>query len=279
MTAGSRFRKALLEEKPLQIVGAMNAYVAIMAAKVGFKALYLSGASVANSGFGWPDVGATSLDNVLEEARRITGAVDLPLLVDVDTGWGSAYTISRAVKEMEKCGVATIQIEDQPFEKKCGHLSGKRLVACEEMLDRIKCAVDAKRDASFVIMARTDAFGVEGLEATIERAGKYREAGADMLFAEAIDSLDHYRAIKQAVDMPLLANITEFGLTPLFGKDELAKAGVDMVLYPLSVNRVMNFAALKALREIREKGTQNELLDEMQTRKELYEFLNYGEGR
>lgn len=275
MTPGLKFRTAIEKEKPLQVIGTINAYVALMAERVGFHALYLSGAGVANSGFGWPDVGITTLDNVLEEARRITGAVELPLLVDVDTGWGGPFMLTRTVKSMIRSGVAAIHIEDQAFEKRCGHLPGKHLVSSDDMVNRLKAAVDARSDPGFVIMARTDAFAVEGLKGVIERGIAYRDAGADMLFAEAIDSLEHYRMIRKAVGIPLLANMTEFGVSPLSTKEELGKAGVDMVLYPLSVNRTMNFAALNALKAIREKGTQKELLKEMQTRQELYDYLNY----
>lgn len=275
MTPGMKFRQAIEEERPLQVIGTINAYVALMAASVGYRALYLSGAGVANSAYGWPDVGITTLDNVLEEARRITGAVDLPLLVDVDTGWGGPFMLKRTVKAMVRSGVAAIHIEDQDFEKRCGHLPGKHLVSKEAMADRLKAAVDARTDESFVLMARTDAFAEEGLEGVIERGIAYKKAGADMLFAEAIDSLKHYRAIKKAVGLPLLANMTEFGVTPLKKKEELGQAGVDLVLYPLSVNRMMNFAGLHALKAIREKGDQKELLHGMQTRKDLYRFLQY----
>lgn len=275
MTPGMKFRQAIEEEKPLQVIGTINAYVALMAASIGYRALYLSGAGVANSSYGWPDVGITTLDNLLEEARRITGAVDLPLLVDVDTGWGGPYMMKRTVNAMVRSGVAAIHIEDQAFEKRCGHLPGKHLVAIETMADRLKAAADARKDASFVLMARTDAFAEEGLEGVIERGIAYKQAGADMLFAEAIDSLEHYRAIKKAVGLPLLANMTEFGVTPLKKKEELGEAGVDLVLYPLSVNRAMNFAGLHALKAIREQGDQKQLLQGMQTRKELYGFLHY----
>ncbi|MCE5318459.1 MAG: methylisocitrate lyase [Parachlamydia sp.] len=275
MTPGMKFRKAIEEERPLQVIGTINAYVALMAESIGYRALYLSGAGVANSSYGWPDVGITTLDNVLEEARRITGVVEVPLLVDVDTGWGGPYMMVRTVKAMIRSGVAAIHIEDQAFEKRCGHLPGKHLVTKEAMTDRLKAAVDARTDASFVLMARTDAFAQEGLEGVIERGIAYQQAGADMLFAEAIDNLEHYRAIKKAVGLPLLANMTEFGVTPLKKKEELGEAGVDLVLYPLSVNRAMNFAGLDALKEIREQGNQKELIHRMQSRKELYEFLNY----
>lgn len=274
-TPGSKFRKALLEEKPLQIMGTPNAYIALMAQQIGFRALYLSGAAVANSAFGWPDVGVTSLDNVLEEARRITSVVEQPLLVDVDTGWGSSFMMARTVKSMIRSSVAAIHIEDQVFEKRCGHLPGKQLVSQEAMLDRLKAATDARVDATFVIMARTDAYATEGLEKTIERGVAYAQAGADMLFAEGIDTLEHYYLIKKAVGIPLLANMTEFGVTPLFTKDELSSASVDMVLYPLSLNRMMNFAALDGLKTIRSQSTQTDLLERMQTRQELYHFLKY----
>jgi methylisocitrate lyase len=278
MTPGTKFRQAMAEEKPLQIIGTINAYIALMAAQVGYKALYLSGAGVANSAYGLPDVGVTSLDNVLEEARRITGAVELPLLVDVDTGWGGPFMLARTVKSMIRSGVAAIHIEDQAFEKRCGHLPGKEVIPKEAMVDRLKAAVDARSDPTFVVMARTDAFAQEGIKGTIERAIAYKEAGADMLFAEAIDNLDHYQMIKKAVGIPLLANLTEYGKTPLLTQEELAKVGVDIILYPLSVNRAMNFAGLHALRTIRKQGSQKELMSQMQTRQELYSFLNYHQG-
>ncbi len=274
-TPGHQFRKSLHVEKPLQIVGVINAYAALMAQNVGFKSIYLSGAGVANSSYGLPDLGITTLDNVLEDAKRITAAVDLPLLVDIDTGWGNAFMIERTIKSMIKAGIAAVHLEDQFFLKRCGHRSGKTVVSKKEMCDRLKAAVDARTDKEFVIMARTDAFAIEGLDKTIERALAYKEAGADMLFAEAIDSLDHYKAIKSAIGIPILANITEFGLTPLFTIQELADVGVDMALYPLSANRAMNFAALEVFKEIKHRGTQKGVLKKMQTREELYNFLHY----
>jgi methylisocitrate lyase len=272
---GTKFRKAMANEKPLQVIGTINAYAALMAQKIGFHALYLSGAGVANSSYGLPDLGMTTLDNVLEDTIRITTAVDLPLLVDIDTGWGNEFMIARTIKAMEKAGAAAVHIEDQVTNKRCGHRPGKALIPKEEMVDRIKAAVQAKTDPNFVIMARTDALAVEGLTAAIDRSIAYCAAGADMLFPEALQSLEQYSAFKKAVRVPILANLTEFGRTPLFTLKQLADAGVDIALYPLSVNRAMNFAAHKALKEIREKGTQSKLLDQMQTRDELYEFLNY----
>lgn len=267
--------QALAKEKPLQIIGTINAYVAIMAKSVGYKALYLSGAGVANASYGLPDLAMTTLDNVLEDVRRITAAVDLPLLVDIDTGWGNALMIARTIKSMIRAGASAVHIEDQVTSKRCGHLPGKEIVPCEEMVDRLKAAVDAKTDPHFVIMARSDAFAKEGLEGLIARSIAYRDAGADMLFLEALKTLDQYKAVKDAVGIPVLANLTEFGLTPLFTVSELAEAGVDMALYPLSPMRAMNLAALQVLQEIRDKGTQKHLLDQMQTREELYHYLNY----
>lgn len=272
---GKRFRAALVQEKPLQIVGTINAYIALMAQHVGYRALYLSGAGVANSSYGMPDVGLTTLDNVLEDVRRITAAVDLPLLVDIDTGWGNRLMIQRTIRLMIRAGAAAVHMEDQAVNKRCGHLPNKQLVSKKEMVDRIKAAVDARTDPHFVIMARTDALAVEGLPAAIERAVAYAEAGADMLFPEAMQELSHYQAFREATYLPVLANLTEFGKTPLFSLEELAEANVDMALYPLSANRAMNLAALKILQGIRTKGTQLSLLEEMQTREELYGFLKY----
>lgn len=272
---GSKFRMALAKEKPLQIVGVINAYVAIMAVSSGFEALYLSGAGVANSAFGLPDLGLTTLDNVAEEVRRITGAIDTPLLVDIDTGWGNNLMIARTIKTMQAAGAGAVHLEDQPFGKRCGHRQGKTIVPIDIMLDRIKAAVDARSDPQFVIMARTDAFAVEGLNATIERASAYIEAGADMIFLEALTEPDDYAQCRQYLSVPLLANLTEFGHTPLFSTQELAKTGIDMLLYPLSANRAMNLAALQVLQTIRSQGTQKSLLEKMQTREELYGFLNY----
>jgi methylisocitrate lyase len=272
-----RFRQALIEERPLQLVGVINAYVAMLAAQAGFRAIYLSGAGVANSSYGLPDLGMTTLDNVLEDVRRITGAVSLPLLADADTGFGSAFNIARSVREFIKAGAAGIHIEDQVAAKRCGHRPGKAIVSKEEMVDRIKAAVDARTDPGFVIMARTDALAVEGLEAALERAQAYREAGADMLFPEALTELGQYKAFRQTIDLPILANMTEFGKTPLFDLPELAKAGVDMVLYPLTLNRLMNQAAVQGLASLREDGHQMALVARMQTREELYRVLGYHE--
>lgn len=262
-------------EKPLQIVGTINAYSAMMAERVGFKALYLSGAGVANASYGLPDLGMTTLGDVLEEVRRITAATSLPLLVDADTGFGAAFMIGRTVKEMEKSGAAGLHIEDQVQAKRCGHRPGKTLVKPGEMVDRVRAAVDAKADPSFVVMARTDAMAVEGLEAALERAKLYEEAGADAIFAEAVTELEQYRRFSEAVKVPILANITEFGNTPLFTTKELAEAGVRLALYPLSTFRAMSAAALKVYETLREEGTQRDVLDLMQTRDELYDFLGY----
>jgi methylisocitrate lyase len=274
-STGKKFREALHNEKPLQVVGIINAYIALMAKQAGFHALYLSGAGVANSSHGLPDLALTTLHDVLEDARRITSAVDLPLLVDIDTGWGNALMIQRTIKEMILAGVAAVHIEDQVIQKRCGHREGKRVVSIEEMVDRIKAAVDARTDPNFVIIARADAFASEGIDKTIERGIAYLEAGADAFFPEALHTLDQYKTIKSAVQMPVLANMTEFGKTPLFTREELAQADVDIALYPLTVNRGMNFAAQHILQELRQKGTQKHLLEKMQTRQELYKFLDY----
>ena len=275
VTAGNRLWAALAEEKPLQVVGTINAYSALLAEQAGFRALYLSGAGVANASLGLPDLGMTTLNDVLEDVRRITSASRLPLLVDVDTGWGHAFMIGRTVREMIRAGAAGIHIEDQVAAKRCGHRPGKALVSAGEMVDRIKAAVDGRTDPAFVIMARTDAVAVEGLDAAIERACRYREAGADMLFPEALVELAHYRRFADAAAIPVLANMTEFGLTPLFDVAELATAGVGLVLYPLSAFRAMSAAALKVYRTIRRDGSQRAVLDDMQTRAELYEILGY----
>lgn len=272
---GLKFRNALASENPLQVIGVMNALIAIMAAKANFNALYLSGAGIANSNFGLPDLGLTSLDNVAEEVRRISGAVNIPLLVDIDTGWGNSLMVARSIKTLEAAGAAAVHLEDQPFEKRCGHRKGKKLVSQKIMVERLKAAVDARKDTNFVIMARTDAFGVESLERTIERSLAYIEAGADMIFLEALTKLEHYEECRKHLKVPLLANMTEFGQTPLYTVRELAGVGIDMILYPLSVNRAMNLAALKVLQTIRKEGTQVSLLENMQTREELYGFLNY----
>lgn len=275
MNAGTLFKEALKAEKPLLIMGTVNAYAAIMAKRVGFRAIYLSGAGVANSSYGLPDLGMTSLDNVLEDVRRITGAVDLPLLVDVDTGFGSALGIARTIREMIRAGAAAVHLEDQVAAKRCGHRPGKKLVSREEMVDRIKAAVDARTDENFLITARTDAYAVEGLERAVERMIAYSDAGADLLFPEALEKLEQFAVVKNEVGLPVLANMTEFGRTPHFTAEELAGAGVDMALYPLSANRAMNRAAFTVMKEIREQGSQAGVLEMMQTREELYEFLGY----
>ena len=274
-TAGARLRAALEAERPLQIVGAINAYTAMMAAASGFRALYLSGSGVACASYGWPDLGITSLPDVLEDVRRVSAATDRPLLVDADTGWGNAFSVTRTVKEMIRAGAAGIHLEDQATAKRCGHRPNKEIVSAEEMCDRLKAACDGRTDADFVLMARTDAAASEGVEAAIERACRYREAGADMIFAEALRTLDEYRRFVEAVGVPVLANITEFGQTPMFTVDELGGVGVRLVLYPLSAFRAMNAAALEVYRTIRQDGTQAAMLPKMQTRAELYEFLNY----
>jgi methylisocitrate lyase len=274
-SAGDRFREALEREKPLQIAGTPNALVAMMAQRIGFRAIYLSGAGVANISLGLPDLGLITLDDVLEDARRILGAVSVPLLVDVDTGFGAELMIARMVREMIRAGVAAIHMEDQVADKRCGHRPGKALVPPGEMEARIKAAVDARSDPGFVVMARTDALAVEGLGRAVERAAAYAVAGADMIFAEALTDLDQYRAFKKAAGVPVLANLTEFGLTPAFTREQLASAGVDMALYPLSASRAMNRAATQVLTIIRGKGTQEEATAQMMTREELYEVLGY----
>lgn len=274
LTPGARFRAALEQEQPLQIMGAINAYSAMMAEQSSYRALYLSGAGVANASYGLPDLGMTSLNDVLIDVRRITGATDLPLLVDADTGWGNAFNISRMVKEMIRAGAAGIHIEDQVQAKRCGHRPGKAIVTQTEMVDRIKAAVDARSD-DFVIMARTDALAVEGMSAAIDRALACVEAGADMIFPEAVNDLAQYNEFTTAINVPVLANITEFGATPLFTTEQLASAGVAMVLYPLSAFRAMNAAALNVYQVIRQQGTQQAAVDSMQSRADLYEFLGY----
>lgn len=275
MTPGERFREAWTEENPLQIVGAINAYAALMAGSVGYRALYLSGGGVAYGSYGLPDLGMTSLNDVLEDVRRITATTDLPLLVDIDTGWGGAFNIARAIREMSRAGAAAVHIEDQVAAKRCGHRPNKAIVPSDEMCDRIKAATDAKTDAAFVVMARTDALAVEGLDAVIERAVRFEEAGADAIFAEAMTELDMYARVTAAVDVPVLANLTEFGRTPLYTLDELKSVGVRMALYPLSAFRAMSLAALNVYRVIRNDGTQARVVDTMQTRDELYDFLGY----
>lgn len=267
--------QALEDTQPLPIVGAINAYCAMQAERAGHRALYLSGAGVANASFGLPDLGMTSLNEVLEDARRITAASDLPLLVDVDTGFGGAFNIARTVREMERAGVAAIHIEDQVAQKRCGHRPNKSIVTLAEMVDRVKAAVDARTDARFAIMARTDALAVEGMASAVERAQACVEAGADMIFPEAMESLEQYRLFCDAVKVPVLANITEFGKTPLFSQGELAAAGVAMVLYPLSAFRAMSRAAETVYRHILSEGEQSGLLEQMQTREQLYQTLNY----
>ena len=275
ISAGKRFREALIKEQPLQIVGTINAITALLAQNAGFRAIYLSGAGVANASFGIPDLAITTLNDVLEEARRITSAVSLPLLVDIDTGWGSAFNIERTIREMIKAGVAAVHIEDQVQAKRCGHRPGKAIVPTQEMVDRLKAAVDAKTDSTFVIMARTDALAVEGLEPSIERVLAYVDAGADMIFFEGVETLAQYKALTERCPAPILANITEFGITPLFTKEELHAVGIQMILYPLSAFRCMNKAAEEAYHCIRKEGSQKNLIDHMQTRKELYALLNY----
>ncbi len=274
-SAGARLWSALDAERPLQVVGAVNAYCALLAERAGFRALYLSGAGVANASFGLPDLGITTLNDVCEDIRRITGATRLPLLVDADTGWGAAFNIARSVKEMIRAGAAGLHLEDQVAAKRCGHRPGKELVDAGEMCDRIKSAVDGRSDPRFVIMARTDAHAVEGQQAAVHRALQYAEAGADMIFAEALATLDEYKQFTRAVKVPVLANITEFGKTPLFTTKELADAGVRLALYPLSAFRAMSRAAEMIYGALRRHGTQKEVLELMQTRGELYEVLDY----
>ncbi|MES2921102.1 MAG: methylisocitrate lyase [Verrucomicrobiota bacterium] len=272
---GARLRAAVEAERPLQLVGVINAYCAMLAEQAGFQALYLSGAGVANASFGLPDLGLTTLNDVCEDIRRITRASELPLLVDADTGWGGAFMVARTIREMSRAGAAGCHLEDQVQAKRCGHRPGKELVSAGEMSDRIKAAVDARTDPEFVIMARTDAHASEGLNAAIERAQAYVAAGADMIFAEALTNLDEYRTFTDALDVPVLANITEFGNTPLFTVEELHEAGVRLALYPLSAFRAMSQAALKVYQTLRTQGTQSSVTDLMQTRAELYEVLGY----
>lgn len=274
-SAGARFRTAVAEEKPLQVVGTINAYTALLAERAGFRAIYLSGAGVANASFGLPDLAITTLNDVVTDAARITSATDVPLLVDIDTGWGSAFSIGRTIKEMIRAGVGAVHIEDQVQAKRCGHRPNKALVSQDEMVDRVKAAVDAKTDSDFVIMARTDAYASEGKQAAVDRASAYVEAGADMIFAEALHTLEEYEAFIKAVNVPVLANITEFGKTPLFTVEELRDVGVGLVLYPLSAYRAMSAAAIKVYDTIRQEGSQKAVTDMMQTRAELYEVLGY----
>ena len=273
---GARFRDALDSHRPLPIVGAINAYSAMMAKAVGHHALYLSGGGVANASYGLPDLGMTTMNDVLEDVRRISAATDVPLLVDIDTGWGGAFNIGRTVKEMIRAGAGAVHLEDQVAQKRCGHRPNKEIVSKAEMVDRIKAAADARTDQDFFIIARTDAFQKEGLDAAVDRARACLEAGADGIFAEAVHTLEDYKAFAEGLGgAPLLANITEFGATPLFTREELSDAGASMILYPLSAFRAMNQAALNVYRTIREEGTQKNVVDTMQTRMELYDFLGY----
>ena len=274
-SAGARFRAAVASENPLQVVGTITAYAALMARRTGFKAIYLSGGGVAANSLGMPDLGISTMEDVLTDIRRITDVCDLPLLVDVDTGWGGAFNIARTVRSLSKAGAAAMHIEDQVGTKRCGHRPGKALVSKAEMVDRIKAAVDARTDEGFVIMARTDAIAVEGIESAIERAVACVEAGADMIFPEAIYTLEQYRQFKEAVNIPILANITEFGQTPLFTTDELQSAGVDIVLYCCGAYRAMNKGAQTFYETVRREGTQKSVVPIMQTRAELYDFLDY----
>lgn len=274
-SAGARFRAAIASEKPLQIIGAINAYHALLATQTGYKALYLSGGGVAAGSLGVPDLGISTLEDVLIDVRRITDVTETPLLVDIDTGFGGAFNIARSVKSITKAGAAAVHIEDQVQAKRCGHRPNKAIVTLSEMVDRVKAAVDAKTDADFVIMARTDALAVEGLQSAIDRACACVEAGADMIFPEAMTELGMYKQFAAAVKVPVLANITEFGSTPLFTVDELCGADVSMVLYPLSAFRAMNQAALKVYQAVRQEGTQKNVVNLMQTRAELYDHLNY----
>ena len=277
MTPGLLFKKAIEAERPLQVIGAINAYHAKLAEKTGYKAIYLSGGGVAAGSLGVPDLGISTLEDVLIDIRRITDSTSLPLLVDVDTGFGGAFNIARTIRSVEKSGAAAVHIEDQIQAKRCGHRPNKSIVSQNEMVDRIKSAVDAKNDENFVIMARTDALAVEGLQSAIDRACACVEAGADMIFPEAINDLDTYKKFTKSLDVPVLANITEFGATPLFSLDELNSVGIAIALYPLSAFRAMNKAALNIYRGLREEGTQKNLVEQMQTREELYEFLDYHE--
>jgi methylisocitrate lyase len=274
-TSGARFRAAVAAERPLQVAGAINAYTARMAEAAGFRALYLSGGGVAANSLGLPDLGISTMEDVLVDVRRITDATSLPLLVDIDTGWGGAFNIARTIRSMIKTGAAAVHIEDQVSAKRCGHRPGKELVPAEEMVDRIKAAVDARTDPAFVLMARTDALASEGLFAAIERAQAYVAAGADMIFAEAVTEARMYTEFRKAVGVPILANITEFGHTPLYTRDELAAAGVDIILYCCAAYRAMNAAALKVYETIRAEGTQKSVLPLMQTRADLYRYLDY----
>jgi methylisocitrate lyase len=272
---GRRLRSAVDAERPLQVAGTINAYSALLAGRSGFRAIYLSGAGVANASFGLPDLGITSLNDVCDDTRRICGATDLPLLVDADTGFGAAFSIARTTRELIRAGAAGMHLEDQVQAKRCGHRPGKELVSASEMADRVRAAVDARSDGDFVVMARTDAHAVEGQQAAIDRAAAYIEAGADMIFAEALTTLGEYREFARALEVPVLANITEFGRTPLFTAAELGEVGVQLVLYPLSAFRAMSRAALAVYGAIRKDGTQKSVIPSMQTREELYDVLGY----
>lgn len=274
-TPGNKLRQAVKDNHPLQVVGAVTAFCGILAQKTGHKALYLSGGGVAASSLGIPDLGITTLHDVCEDARRITAASDLPLLVDIDTGWGGAFNIARATREVAQAGAAGFHIEDQVMQKRCGHRPNKAIVSQQEMVDRVKAAVDARTDDSFVIMARTDALAVEGMQSAIERAQACVEAGADMIFPEAMNTLEQYAQFTQAVNVPVLANITEFGATPLFTTEQLAGVGVQLVLYPLSAFRAMSQAALNVYQHILADGTQQQVVPTMQTRMDLYDYLGY----
>ena len=275
MSAGKRFRAAIRDEKPLQIVGAINAYAALMAEHVGYRCIYLSGGGVAAASYGLPDLGITQLSDVLEDVSRITAVTSVPLLVDIDTGWGGAFNIARTVREMIRSRAAGVHIEDQVAQKRCGHRPNKEIVSVSEMCDRIKAAVDAKTDPDFVIMARTDALAVEGFDSVIERVCRFQEAGADAIFAEAMTGLELYEKVVDSVDIPVLANLTEFGQTPYFSLEQLRDVGVSMTLYPLSAFRSMSLAALNVYQTIRTEGTQSGVLHTMQTREELYDMLGY----
>lgn len=274
-TAGARFRAALQAESPLQVMGAITAYAGLMAKRVGYKALYLSGGGVAANSLGMPDLGISTMEDVLTDARRIVDATGVPLMVDIDTGWGGAFNIARTIKSFHRIGVAAVHMEDQVGQKRCGHRPGKDVVSTGEMVDRVKSAVDARPDPGFVIMARTDAAAVEGIDAAIDRACAYVEAGADMIFPEAMKSLDDYRRFKAAVKVPILANLTEFGSTPYFTTDELREAGVDIALYCCGAYRAMNKAALHFYETVRREGTQKNIIDSLQSRADLYDFLGY----
>lgn len=274
-SAGARFRAAMAAESPLQVMGAITAYAGLMARRIGYKALYLSGGGVAANSLGMPDLGISTMEDVLTDARRIVEASQLPLMVDIDTGWGGAFNIARTIRSFERVGAAAVHMEDQVGQKRCGHRPGKELVSKAEMVDRVKTAVDARTDADFVLMARTDAAAGEGIDAAIERAVAYVEAGADMIFPEAMKTLDDYRKFKAAVKVPILANLTEFGATPFFTVDELRDAGVDIALYCCGAYRAMNKAAQNFYETVRREGTQESVVPSMQTREELYDFLGY----